>query len=309
MCPFPSSCTVLVNHVARRTDRADLRTARGRHVGASTVRSASSSSLTSTTCRTSPTIPHVTGGVSLQNISWAFTHAYEGYWSPVTWLSYMADTSLFGVRSGAYHLTNVAIHAATACLLFLVLFRMTRHPWRSAVVAALFAVHPLHVESVAWVAERKDVLSGFFWFLTIWTYVRYVERPVWTRYACVIVSFGLWPDGEADDRDASARLAAARRVAARARRRDRRGTWKDRSPGRESPGTASTPPRRGRTAGCRCHVVRSSWEKVPLLALSVAMSLHHARHTKRTSGRCRRSMPSPSGREWQTPWCLRRSTW
>lgn len=73
--------------------------------------------------------PHVTGGLSFRNITWAITHAYEGYWAPLTWLSYMADTSLFGVRSGAYHLTNVAIHAASACLLFVVFTRMTRLPW------------------------------------------------------------------------------------------------------------------------------------------------------------------------------------
>jgi Flp pilus assembly protein TadD len=133
--------------------------------------------------------PHVTGGLTAGNIAWAFTHAYEGYWSPLTWLSYMTDTSLFGGRPGAYHLTNVALHAASACLLFLVLFRMTRHLWRSAIVAGLFAMHPLHVESVAWVAERKDVLSGFFWFVTLWTYVRYVERPAWGRYALVVVAF------------------------------------------------------------------------------------------------------------------------
>lgn len=101
----------------------------------------------------------------------------------------MADTSLFDGHSGAYHLTNVALHAATSVVIFLVFVRMTRRPWRSAVVAALFAVHPLHVESVAWVAERKDVLSGLSWFLAIWAYVRYVERPSWTRYAWVLLSF------------------------------------------------------------------------------------------------------------------------
>jgi tetratricopeptide (TPR) repeat protein len=215
--------------------------------------------------------PHVTGGVSAENVSWAFTHAYEGYWSPVTWLSYMADTSLFGVRSGAYHLTNVAIHAANACLLFLVLLRMTRHPWRSAVVAALFTVHPLHVESVAWVAERKDVLSGFFWFLTIWTYLRYVERPVWTRYGLVIVSFacGLmakpmivtlpivlllldaWP---------LERLAATARHLEGQKARSRKS--RDNQPATPAPPDGWLPTSRSALA----------WEKAPLLALSVAMS-------------------------------------
>jgi Flp pilus assembly protein TadD len=216
--------------------------------------------------------PHVTGGVSAQNISWVFTHAYEGYWSPLTWLSYMADTSLFGVRSGAYHLTNVAIHAASACLLFFVLFRMTCHPWRSAAVAALFAIHPLHVESVAWVAERKDVLSGFFWFLTIWTYVLYVERPRWTRYVWVLVSFGcglmakpmivtlpvilllldVWP---------------LERFAARVRQPEEQKPRSRKS--RDSQRATSAQPLGGPSwsAGALLR------EKVPLLALSVAMSV------------------------------------
>ncbi len=133
--------------------------------------------------------PHVNSGATVENVRWAFTHAYDGYWAPLTWVSYMIDTSLFESSSGAYHLTNVALHAATSCLVFAVFFGMTRRPWPSAIVAALFAVHPLHVESVAWVAERKDVLSGFFWFLTIWLYVRYVRRPGGARYALVFLSF------------------------------------------------------------------------------------------------------------------------
>jgi Flp pilus assembly protein TadD len=133
--------------------------------------------------------PHVRTGLSPGNVRWAFTHAYDGYWMPLTWLSYMADRSLFDAQSGAYHLTSVALHAATACVLFLALVRMTRRAWPSAIVTALFAIHPMHVESVAWVAERKDVLSGLFFFLTIWAYARYVERPAWTRYALVVLSF------------------------------------------------------------------------------------------------------------------------
>ena len=132
--------------------------------------------------------PHVNGGLTAANAAWVFTHAYDGYWAPLTWLSYMADASRSGA-SGAYHVTNVVLHAASACVLFWVLCRMTRRAWPSALVAALFAVHPLHVESVAWVAERKDVLSGLFFLITLWAYARYVERPGWTRYAWVAAAF------------------------------------------------------------------------------------------------------------------------
>jgi protein O-mannosyl-transferase len=133
--------------------------------------------------------PKITAGLTVDSVVWAFTRAHEGYWSPLTWLSYMADIQFFGVHSGALHMTNVLIHAATTCLVFAVFMRMTRARWPSACVAALFAIHPLHVESVAWVAERKDVLSAFFWFLTIWTYLRYVERPSPMRYVLVAAAF------------------------------------------------------------------------------------------------------------------------
>ncbi|MBE3096333.1 MAG: glycosyltransferase family 39 protein, partial [Planctomycetes bacterium] len=132
---------------------------------------------------------HVASGVTLEGVVWAFTRSYEGYWSPLTWLSYMADVQFFGPGGGPHHVTNVLIHAASACLLFAFLKRATRARWQSACVAALFAIHPLHVESVAWVAERKDVLCGFFWFLTCWAYLRYVERPAAATYAAVVVSF------------------------------------------------------------------------------------------------------------------------
>src|SRR5437867_3461620 len=111
--------------------------------------------------------PKITAGLTVDGIVWAFTRANEGYWSPLTWLSYMTDIQLFGLRSGALHLTNVVIHAASTCLVFAVFVRMTCERWTSACVAALFAIHPLHVESVAWVAERKDVLSTFFSILTL----------------------------------------------------------------------------------------------------------------------------------------------
>jgi protein O-mannosyl-transferase len=120
--------------------------------------------------------PVVRKGLSGPVIGWAFTHSQAANWIPLTTLSHMLDCQLFGLRAGGHHLVNVFWHAANAVLLFLVLRRMTGGLWRSALVAALFAVHPLRAESVAWVSERKDVLSGFFFILTIWAYLRYVEE-------------------------------------------------------------------------------------------------------------------------------------
>jgi Tfp pilus assembly protein PilF len=118
---------------------------------------------------------HLTGGLTWANVTWAFQTGYGGNWHPVTWLSHMLDVQLFGLNAGWHHLTSLLLHVANASLLFLVLKRMTGALWRCAFVAALFALHPLHVESVAWVAERKDVLSTFFFMLTLWAYARYVE--------------------------------------------------------------------------------------------------------------------------------------
>jgi tetratricopeptide (TPR) repeat protein len=118
---------------------------------------------------------HVQHGFSWEAIRWAFTTLEGGFWHPLTWLSIMLDCRLYGLHPGGHHFTNVLLHAANTLLLFLVFQRMTGATWRSAVVAALFAVHPLHVESVAWAAERKDVLSALFFMLTIWAYARYVE--------------------------------------------------------------------------------------------------------------------------------------
>jgi tetratricopeptide (TPR) repeat protein len=126
--------------------------------------------------------PHVQGGVTLRGVVWAFTTPHFNMWMPLTWLSCMLDCQLFGLNAGAHHLVNVLFHIANTLLLFTVLNRMTAAQWRSAFVAALFALHPLHVESVAWVAERKDVLSTFFWMLTMLAYVHYVEQPNGGRY-------------------------------------------------------------------------------------------------------------------------------
>src|SRR5271157_5466893 len=119
----------------------------------------------------------VTGGLSLKSLAWFFTHPYYCQYIPLTMLSFMGDYQLHGLRAGWYHLTNVALHTASAILLFLILRQMTGALWRSAFVAAVFAIHPLRVESVAWVTERKDVLSGFFFMLTLGAYFRYVRKP------------------------------------------------------------------------------------------------------------------------------------
>ena len=124
----------------------------------------------------------VKAGVTLKGVTWAFTTFHAGNWHPLTWLSHMLDVQLFGLKAGWHHLMNLLFHIANTLLLFLVLHRMTKALWQSAFVAALFALHPLHVESVAWVAERKDVLSTFFWMLTMGAYVFYVEKPGVKRY-------------------------------------------------------------------------------------------------------------------------------
>ena len=125
--------------------------------------------------------PAITRGLSLNGVVWAFTHVGDHEWFPLTWISRMLDLQLYGLKAGGHHLTNVLLHAATAILLFLVLRKMTRALWPAAFVAAVFAIHPLRVESVAWVTERKDVLSGLFFMLTLWAYVRYgQESRVWS---------------------------------------------------------------------------------------------------------------------------------
>ncbi len=135
--------------------------------------------------------PNILSGLTLNNIKWAFTTNHAANWHPVTWLSLMADSTVFGAKAGAMHLVNVLFHMANTLLLFAVLKRMTKAFWQSAFIAALFALHPLHVESVAWIAERKDVLSTFFWFLTMLFYVRYAECPSLLRYSVTLLAFGL----------------------------------------------------------------------------------------------------------------------
>ena len=134
--------------------------------------------------------PLVAGGLTAAGVLAAFTRFHAHYWSPLTWISYLVDHQICGLQPWGYHLDNVVLHAATAILLFLVLRRMTGRQWPGALVAALFAVHPLHVESVAWVTERKDVLSGLFFMLTVAAYLGYVRRPFSVvRYMVLVLCF------------------------------------------------------------------------------------------------------------------------
>jgi Flp pilus assembly protein TadD len=135
---------------------------------------------------------HVSRGLTTSGVVWAFTEGGEANWIPLTWLSLMLDCQFYDLHAGGHHLTNILLHAATAVLLFLILRRMTGRLWPSALVAALFAVHPLRAESVAWVTERKDVLSGLFFMLTLWVYLGYVRhRFSLARYALLILLFAL----------------------------------------------------------------------------------------------------------------------
>ena len=132
---------------------------------------------------------YVQAGLTSEGLHWALTSAYAGFWHPLTWLSLMLDYELYGLKAGGYHITSLILHILTTLLLFWLFHRMTGALWRSAFVAAFFAIHPLHVESVAWIAERKDTLSGLFWMLTLCLYAYYTEKPVIQRYALVLLSF------------------------------------------------------------------------------------------------------------------------
>src|SRR5213596_3718324 len=133
----------------------------------------------------------VAAGVSLEGVSWAFTHTIAGNWHPLTTVSHMFDCQLYGLKPAGHHFTNVLLHTIAVILLFLVLRQMTGTLWRSAFVTGLFAIHPLHVESVAWISERKDVLSAVFFILTLGAYIRYVRKPSVTSYLLVVLLFAL----------------------------------------------------------------------------------------------------------------------
>ncbi len=132
---------------------------------------------------------HIKNGLTLKSITWSFTTMAAGNWHPLTWISHIFDVHVYGMNPKGHHLTNVIFHILNSLLLFLVLKRMTGALWKSAFIAALFALHPLHVESVAWAAERKDVLSAFFWILTLWGYVCYAHRQGVGRYMLVLLFF------------------------------------------------------------------------------------------------------------------------
>src|SRR5215472_15016166 len=135
--------------------------------------------------------PQVQAGVTSAGLVWALTTFRDSNWFPLTWLSHMLDVELFGLDSGWHHLTNVLFHAFSTVVLFIALRRMTNARWQSMLVALLFGLHPLHVESVAWIAERKDVLSGLFWMLTLWAYAGYTTRPTRVRYSLCLLLFCL----------------------------------------------------------------------------------------------------------------------
>ena len=135
--------------------------------------------------------PIIKSGISLNGLLWAFGSKYFGLWNPLVWLSFMADYQFYGLNAGGYHVTNLVLHILSVLLLFWLFCRMTGAVWKSAFVAAFFALHPLHVESVTWVSERKDVLSAFFWMLTLFMYVYYTEKPAIKRYLLILFSFVL----------------------------------------------------------------------------------------------------------------------
>lgn len=136
--------------------------------------------------------PRVTGGLTVNSVIWAFTHSHAANWHPLTWISHMLDCQLYGLNPGGHHLTNVLIHSFNVIMVFVVLRAMTGSFWRSGFTAALFSIHPLRIESVAWISERKDLLSGAFFLLTVWAYTKYVRNGRSVRhYAWVVVFFAL----------------------------------------------------------------------------------------------------------------------
>ena len=212
--------------------------------------------------------PVVQAGFTRSALAWAFNIGYTGNWHPLTWMSHMLDCRLFGLNPVGPHAVNLLLHIASTILLFLILARMTGSLWKSAFVAAVFAIHPLRVESVAWAAERKDVLSVFLWMLTTWAYIRYAERPGWKRYmpVAVFLALGLmakqmlvtlplslllldyWPLGRFKAKEESRKSKVAQ---------------------------LSTPLTRNPEPGTRnqLELRKLAWEKAPLLALSAAASV------------------------------------
>ena len=132
---------------------------------------------------------HVQAGLSSASMRWAFSNGEALLWHPLTWLSHMLDCQLYGLAPGGHHFTSLLLHATNTLLVFVVLMRMTKAPWPSVIAAGLFGLHPLRVESVAWVAERKDVLSGLFFLLILWAYAEHTRSPTPRRFAFVAILF------------------------------------------------------------------------------------------------------------------------
>ena len=132
---------------------------------------------------------HIRDGLTPAAVAWAFRTGYAANWFPLTWLSYMLGVSIYGLSSAGHHLTNAFLHALNSILLFFVLRRMTGARWQSAFTAMIFAVHPLHVEPVAWVSQRRELLAGMFWMLSIGTYLRYVKQPRTPVYLLLVLAF------------------------------------------------------------------------------------------------------------------------
>src|SRR5262245_30319310 len=133
----------------------------------------------------------VRNGYSWSAVAWSFSTIDYFYWQPVTWLSHMLDCELFGLRPGWHHFTNLLFHIVNSVLAFAIFRRLTGAFWRSAALAAIFALHPLRIESVAWVAERKDVLSAFWFLLMLWCYIRHARQPSRSRYLAVLAALAL----------------------------------------------------------------------------------------------------------------------
>jgi hypothetical protein len=131
----------------------------------------------------------IKNGLSIDNIFWAFSNTTTTFWLPVTWISFFLDYEIYGMNPGGYHITNVIIHICNTLILFVILYQITQKKWQSFFVAALFSCHPIHVESIAWISERKDVLSTFFLMLFLFSYVQYTKKENIVRYLIAMFFF------------------------------------------------------------------------------------------------------------------------
>jgi len=135
------------------------------------------------------TNPHLMNGLSIKNIFWAFSNYTTTLWIPATWISFFLDYEIYGMNPGGYHVTNVILHICNTLIIFVILYQITQKRWQSFFVAALFSCHPIHVESIAWITERKDVLSTFFLMLFLYTYIQYTKKENFVRYLAALFFF------------------------------------------------------------------------------------------------------------------------